>query len=68
MSTTKPDPNAALHIPNRVAIQLPSGDVQAGDVVDTEYVASAPEGIERMFTVDVDGSTFKRLASEVGAP
>jgi hypothetical protein len=67
MSTTY-NPNAPVDVPDRVAIETLHGDIRAGEVIKTEYVATAADGIERMFYVDVDGSTFKRLASEVGAP
>lgn len=60
------NPNAPVDIPDRVAIETLHGDVRVGDVVRTNYVATAADGIERMYVVDIDGSTFRRLASEVG--
>jgi hypothetical protein len=67
MSATK-DPNAALGpLPDVVAITTPHGEKHIGEVVDTFWQADAGQ-IDRWYVVDVDGSTFRRPADEVGSP
>lgn len=52
------------HVPDRVAIETPRGDVRVGDVVGTNFTADGT----RWYTVDIEGSTFRRSSDEVGLP
>lgn len=52
------------HVPDRVAIETPRGEVRVGDVVATNFSADGT----RWYTVKIEGSTFRRSSDEVGLP
>jgi len=52
------------HVPDRVAIETPRGDIRTGDVVGSTCKADGT----RWYTVEIEGSTFRRSADEVGLP
>lgn len=63
-SPTASEPKA---VPDRVAIETPQERVRVGDVVDC-WMEATPRGIERWYTVQINGSRYRRPASEVGDP
>jgi len=52
------------HVPDRVAIETPRGDIRVGDVVSTHSTADGT----RWYTVEIEESTFRRSSDEVGLP
>lgn len=62
-----PEPPEPAAVPDRVAIETPSGDIHSGDVVDVFMTASA-SAIERWYVVEVEGHRFRQPASECTEP
>jgi hypothetical protein len=53
--------------PERVAIELPSGDIRSGPVVETEMHADT-DGIQRWYVVEIDDTRWRAPAGDVQRP
>jgi len=59
-----PTPSEPRTPPERVAIELPSGDIRSGPVVETEMHADTG-GIQRWYVVEIDGTRWRAPADDV---